>query len=267
MQSSDLITPLAIQTPIAVNGNKNIPNQNASGTETSSINLGFLPITSLPLDNGGQAPERTDFNGMFYLATDQRVYLQCGGYVTFDASVSSKIGGYPKDAILTYIDASGNIGFVKSLKENNTQNFVSNPAKIDGVNWEYASINNPPTDSYMFDSQWITKKRTLTTATSGTKTLDFLTGSYLPNDNYIYKVLFSCTYGCNSNSIGVAQIDEYDVIIARGKRGDSNNNGYFCNTFILPVPANKQLTFHVTAAHFNEMQLNACAYRRVGTNS
>ena len=265
MQSSDLITPLAIQTPIAVNGNKNIPNQNASGTETSSINLGFLPITSLPLDNGGQAPERTDFNGMFYLATDQRVYLQCGGYITFNASVSSAIGGYPKGAILTYIDASGNIGFVKSLKENNTQNFVSNPAKIDGTNWEYVPINNPPTNSYMFDGQWITSRQEMTTATSGTKTLNF--SSYLPNDSYIYDVLFCCTYGCNSNSAGVAQINEYNITIARGKRGDSNNNGYFVNTFILPVPANKTLTFAVTSAHFNEMSLTACAYRRVGTNS
>lgn len=265
MQSSDLITPLAIQTPICINGDKNIPSQNASGTDTSSINLGFLPITSEPLDDGGIAPERTDFNGMFYLSTDQRVFLQNGGLITFNASVSSNIGGYPKGAVLSYIDGNGNLGFVKSLIENNTKNFVTTPSYIDGTNWKYVPINNPPTNSYMFDGQWVTSNQTLTTATSGTRTLDF--SSYLPNDSYVYNVLFSCTYGCNSNSIGVAQISEYNLTVARGKRGDGNNNGYFCNAFICPVPASKTLTFVVTAAHFSGMELNACAYRRVGTNS
>ena len=117
----------------------------------------------------------------------------------------------------------------------------------------------------MFDGQWVTSNQTLTTATSGTRTLDF--SSYLPNDSYVYNVLFYCSYGCNSNDTGQARIDEYNILIARGKRGDSNNNGYFVNTFILPVPASRTLTFHVTAAHFNGMELTACAYRRVGTNS
>ena len=265
MQSTDLVAPLAIQTAVCKNGNKNIPSQTASGTDTCSINLGFLPITSDPLDDGGVAPERTDFNGLFYLATDQRVFLQNGGFITFDATVSSAIGGYPRGAILTHVDSNGNIGFVKSLIENNTQNFVTTPSKIDGVNWAYVPINNPPTDSNMFDGQWVTSYQTMTTATSGTKTLNF--SGYLPNNNFIYEVLFSCTFNCNSNSVGVAQIGEYNAVIARGKRGDSNNNGYFCNTFILPVPANKQLTFNVTAAHFSGLELNACAYRRIGTNS
>lgn len=142
MQSTDLVTPLAIQTPIAVNGDKNIPAQNASGTETSSINLGFLPITSEPLDDGGIAPERTDFNGMFYLSTDQRVYLQNGGVITYDSNVASAIGGYPLNAILGYIDSSNNLGFVRSLIDNNQYNFVTTPSYINGTYWEYVNLKN-----------------------------------------------------------------------------------------------------------------------------
>ena len=147
MQTSDLIKPLAIKTPIAVNGDKNIPSQNASGGDTSSINLGFLPITQeqLPPDGNGIAPERTDFNGMFYLATDLRVFLQNGGFITYDANVASAIGGYPQDAILGYIDSDHHIGFVQSCINHNSQNFVTNPSLINGSIWRYAHINN--TDS------------------------------------------------------------------------------------------------------------------------
>lgn len=139
MLSTELIKPTAIQTPIAVNGNKNIPPQEATGADTSSIDLGFLPITSEPLDQGGQAPERTDFNGMFYLSTDQRVYLQNGGFITYDATVAAKIGGYPQGAILDYLDSNDDFCQVKSLVDNNQENFVLNPAKIDGVNWKIVS--------------------------------------------------------------------------------------------------------------------------------
>lgn len=142
MQSSELTSPLGMTIPFALNGNKNIPNETASGTETCSLNLGFLPITQEPLDDGGIAPERIDFNGMFYLATDQRVFLQNGGVITFNDAVNTAIGGYPKNAILGYIDNTGRFGFVRSLIENNQYNFVADPSYIDGINWEYVNLKN-----------------------------------------------------------------------------------------------------------------------------
>lgn len=146
MQSSDIIQPTAIQAPFAVNGDKNIPNYNATGTETSSLNLGFLPITSQALDDDGQAPERPDFNGMFYLSTDLRVFLQDGGFITYRDDVASEIGGYPKGAILGFKNANG-FGFVESLKENNQNtNFNTNPAYIDGTNWKYLHLLNVDAD-------------------------------------------------------------------------------------------------------------------------
>lgn len=141
MKSTELIKPTAIQTPIAVSGDKVIPNQTATTIDTSSIEAGFLPITSTPLDSGGEAPERTDFNGMFYLATDQRVFLQNGGIITYDANVVSKIGGYPKDAILGYLTSNG-FGFVRSLIEDNAYNFVETPSYINNQYWEYINFLN-----------------------------------------------------------------------------------------------------------------------------
>lgn len=142
MQSSELTSPLGMSIPFALNGDKNIPNETATGTETSSLNLGFLPITQEPLDDGGIAPERIDFNGLFYLSTDLRCFLQDGGVITFNSAVNSAIGGYPKNAILGYIDNTGRFGFVRSLIEDNQYNFVSNPSYINGTYWEYVNLKN-----------------------------------------------------------------------------------------------------------------------------
>lgn len=139
MQSSNIVIPTAIETPFALNGDKNIPAQNASGTDTSSIDEGFLPITQVDLNAGGSAPERKDFNGMFYLATDQKVYLQNGGLITFNQDVSDAIGGYPKGAILSCL-SNGTLSFVESLKENNAENFITDPTKINNTDWKYTTI-------------------------------------------------------------------------------------------------------------------------------
>lgn len=143
MQKSDIIQPAAMLAPIAVEGDKNIPNYEASGADTSCIKEGFLPITSEPLDENGQAPERTDFNGMFYLATDFRVFLQQGSPITFNDSVSTAIGGYPEDAILTCITSNGLYGFVKSLHDNNQENFITDPTKINNTDWTYLPLITP----------------------------------------------------------------------------------------------------------------------------
>lgn len=141
MQSSQIVKPTPIGSPFAVSGNKNIPSQTASGTDTSSISEGFLPITQEPLDDGGQAPERVDFNGMFYVSTDQRFYLQNGSLITYDPGVATKIGGYPAGAILAYSTSSG-LGYVKSLIDNNQYNFITTPSYINGVYWQYVPIIN-----------------------------------------------------------------------------------------------------------------------------
>ena len=162
MKNTDIVQPQAMPSVFAedvfsASGSADfaIPDAtSSSATDTCVMDDGFLPITSEPLDDGGIAPERKNFNGLFYLSTDQRVFLQNGGFITFNANVSSAIGGYPQGAILGNMDSNGMFSFVKSLIDNNTYNFVATPSYIDSEHWEYASIkidlsNADPSQSFI----------------------------------------------------------------------------------------------------------------------
>lgn len=142
MQASDIIQPTVLSTPVAVDGIKNtIPtNPASSSTNLASITQGFPSITMQSVANGGLPPMGQDFNGLFYLATDQKVYLQNGGTITFNEDVSTAIGGYPNGAVLDYVDSNNNFLKVQSLIDNNTYNFVTTPSYIDGTHWQL--LNN-----------------------------------------------------------------------------------------------------------------------------
>lgn len=138
MQASDIIQPTVLSTPVAVDGIKNtIPTDPpSSSSNLASITEGFPSITMKSVANGGLPPMGQDFNGLFYLSTDQKVYLQNGGIITFNADVSTAIGGYPQGAVLDYVDSNGIITKVQSLIDNNTYNFVTTPSYIDGTHWQ-----------------------------------------------------------------------------------------------------------------------------------
>lgn len=139
MKSTDIIQPKAITAPLAYEGKRFEIPEAATGSEKASIAEGFPAITMQALDDGGLPPRGEDCNGMFYLSTDQRVYLQNGGLITFNQEVSDAIGGYPAGAILDYIDGNDIYYKVKSLIDDNTNNFVTNPALIDDINWKFVS--------------------------------------------------------------------------------------------------------------------------------
>lgn len=139
MKSTDIIQPTAISNPIAYNGTKNSIPENPSGTQLASVDEGFPYITEIKIENGGLPPERADFNGLFYLSTDQRVYQQNGGIITFNSDVSTAIGGYPQGAILDYLN-DGYLKKVISLVEDNTTNFVDDG--VDNVNWQLLPVED-----------------------------------------------------------------------------------------------------------------------------
>lgn len=284
MQSSELITPLAIQTPFAINGDKNIPAQNATGTDTSSINLGFLPITSEPLDEGGIAPERTDFNGMFYLATDQRVFLQNGGLITYNTDVATSIGGYPQGAILTYIDNNGTFSYVESLVDNNQYNFVTTPSYINGVYWRRVILYNTAnltlsnissTSSPNFDGQWTYKMNggTLSATSAGTYMLDLSTYLGVSSSSTIqYEVIFNHVYysGSSSTRNGIVYSD---VISATTFEDPSGTTGTMRATdqgrttgYIGTIPVKTKLYVRLLEG-FALNHLHVIGYRRLGTNT
>ena len=120
MNTIPAIIPIAI--PIALTGDKAVIPLNNGGVSdnTASLNLGFPPITSLPLGTGGLPPIREDLNGMLYLLSSQTYYQQVGGLVPWDSGVSTAIGGYPLNAVLVWFDTAGEIHIIRSSKANNT---------------------------------------------------------------------------------------------------------------------------------------------------
>lgn len=141
MKQSEVLAPTPIKYPVAYAGIKNNIPLLPTGTNHASITEGFPEMTMKPLKEGGLPPRGEDINGLFYLTTDQKAFFQDGGYITFDAAVSMLIGGYPKGAILDYYNELTNYYTkVTSLIDDNTNNFVEDPALIDGINWQFVDF-------------------------------------------------------------------------------------------------------------------------------
>ena len=139
MKSTDIIQPIPLSNPIAINGIKNSIPDSATGTNNASIEEGFPEITMKAPVDGGLPPWGQDFNGLFYTLSTLNCNIQNGGLVTFSTAVSNKIGGYPQGAILDYIDNNGSYSKVKSLIDDNTYDFTSNHSYI-GQYWEQIGI-------------------------------------------------------------------------------------------------------------------------------
>ena len=126
---------------------------------------------------------------MFYLSTDQKVFLQNGGVITFNQAVSDKIGGYPAGAVLDYIDPENNFFKVKSLIEDNTYNFVTNPEYIDNQKWQFLQFDSTPQTDSSLDTK---VSNALLGATNGNITVtDYTSVSYI-------------NQGCTVSEAGVA---------------------------------------------------------------
>ena len=118
-----------------------IPNS-ATGTNRASFQEGFPAITSTPIDEGGIPPSRLDMNALGYIAMIHAFFHQNGGCFTFDSNVANAIGGYPQGALLWVLDSNGVPQYaVKSMKNGNNDNFVSNPSFINGTSWQKLTLN------------------------------------------------------------------------------------------------------------------------------
>ncbi len=65
--------------PFSDTGNKQIIPENQSGSGRASLVNGFPAETQLPLNQGGIAPNRLDFNGAFYMLSAMAFWQQSGG--------------------------------------------------------------------------------------------------------------------------------------------------------------------------------------------
>jgi len=125
-----------LQQPFANGGNRrDIPNS-ATGTNAASLAEGWNSITSTPVEQDGVPPNRLDFNQLGYIATAFLCFMQQGGFMQYDSTISGYLGGYPKGAILWVVDNGVPQYAVRSTINNNTNNPASNM-----TGWEKLTIN------------------------------------------------------------------------------------------------------------------------------
>ena len=74
--------------PFADSGDKNIIPVSSATTGAATLPAGFPPITSLPLEAGGVAPTRQDFNGVLYMLSAIACWTQAGGLWTYSATTN-----------------------------------------------------------------------------------------------------------------------------------------------------------------------------------
>ena len=142
MTSAQVPSRIAIKRPFAESG-LITPIQDTSG---DSVNYpqGFPSIYGVPASEGGKYVGRGEINAIGNVATNDLFYHKCGGINTFDAAFAAKVGGYPKGAVLQYLN--GNYIYdVISLIDNNMFDFVSSNT-IDGANWAYCNKETSSSD-------------------------------------------------------------------------------------------------------------------------
>lgn len=140
---------LMIPQPFAAGDASHLPSftpilNEINGSDVNFIE-GFTAAFSAPSSAGGRYVTREEMNAIGHLASANWFKLMCGGIFTFDADLATKIGGYPRGAILDYLDGL-NYYRVVSLVDNNMVNFLgAEPTgtqqtisgSVDGVNWAY----------------------------------------------------------------------------------------------------------------------------------
>lgn len=130
MAITPILNPFAYQRADSVTPDYTKSNpDNIANQET-----GFPLLQADDLSNPNATPvKEEEMNGILNFYTNILFKLGQGLQFTFDSALSTRLVGYPIGAIL-YCES--NNSFQRSLVDNNTANFVTNPSYInDGINW------------------------------------------------------------------------------------------------------------------------------------
>lgn len=84
--------PNKIPLAFAASGDKNTIPESTETTGLASWSEGFPAITSTPFSEGGIAPKRADFNGIFNALSLAIVWQQQGGFYAYDATTGYEVG-------------------------------------------------------------------------------------------------------------------------------------------------------------------------------
>lgn len=84
--------PSKIPLAFAASGDKNVIPESTETTGLASWRDGFPAITSTPFSEGGIAPKRADFNGIFNALSLATIWQQQGGFYGYDATTDYEAG-------------------------------------------------------------------------------------------------------------------------------------------------------------------------------
>lgn len=101
----------------------------------ASYNDGFVPDNFTPVAAGGVPPFGKDMNGALNEMTTWDQWYQAGGPITYDATFSTAIGGYPMGAVLNSAIKVGALWY--STADNNTTN-PDDP--LTSANWSRVGV-------------------------------------------------------------------------------------------------------------------------------
>lgn len=104
-----------------------------------AFDTGFSPVFSAPA-SGADAKFilRKMINAIGNLASANEWFRQAGGLYTFNQSWATANGGYPKGAVLDFLDGT-QLYKVLSLQDDNMVDFTQ--VGVDGVNWIYCNTD------------------------------------------------------------------------------------------------------------------------------
>ena len=100
--------PSKIPLAFAASGDKNTIPESTETTGLASWREGFPAITSVPFSEGGIAPKRADFNGIFYALSQAVMWMQQGGVYAYDVNTDYEAGNVVLDAGGLYVANTAN---------------------------------------------------------------------------------------------------------------------------------------------------------------
>jgi hypothetical protein len=124
--------PKFFQKAFAQNGGKqDVPVTGDTSGGRASYDVGFPPVTRIPIVAGGIPPFGTDFNGVLYDITSAIQYIQAGLSFPYNQDFADAIGGYGKGSL---VSLESDLSVVYKSKVDN--NLTSPPS----ANWEIAGF-------------------------------------------------------------------------------------------------------------------------------
>lgn len=141
MKSSNIPNLTEIPLPFAFYGETNVaspkldpfidPAEEAAGKNFFDSRWAWDSSTS-PATPPSRIITRQLMNRLFAQISGRQFLKQCGALDTFDENVCNAIGGYPRGAVLQYLD--GNVLYdVVSMRDNNDIDYTK--VGVDGINW------------------------------------------------------------------------------------------------------------------------------------